>query len=276
MSEAPEQFRAAIEQAGLTPPEFIITDGKLHRFSSDGRRGDNAGWYVFHTGDIPAGAFGCWRSDISGTWRADIGRELTAEENTALKRKAAEDKQNQEAEKKKRQARARERAAKIWDNASDAPADHPYLARKGVGPHGLKLDHGELVVPMYDSAGVLQNLQRIAADGAKNFLFGGRVRGCHLIIGKPNGALGVCEGFATGATVLEDTGHAVAIAFNGGNLPHVAKDLRGKFPDLPLIVCADDDAGTPGNRTQGGASRRCVSRGSGLWRKSTGAGFRLQ
>ena len=49
------QFWAAIAEAGLTPPEFITTDGKLQRFSSDGRRCDKAGWYVFHTGDIPAG-----------------------------------------------------------------------------------------------------------------------------------------------------------------------------------------------------------------------------
>jgi hypothetical protein len=42
MSTALDQFRAAIAEAGLTPPEFITTDGKLHRFSSDGRRGDKA------------------------------------------------------------------------------------------------------------------------------------------------------------------------------------------------------------------------------------------
>jgi putative DNA primase/helicase len=55
-----DQFLAAIEQADLVPPKFIKADGKLHRFSSDGKRGDEAGWYVFHTCDIPAGSFGCF------------------------------------------------------------------------------------------------------------------------------------------------------------------------------------------------------------------------
>jgi putative DNA primase/helicase len=37
------------------------------------------------------------------------------------------------------------------------------------------------------------------------------------------------------------------MAFNAGNLLPVARALRGDFPDLRLIVCADDDAKTPGN-----------------------------
>src|SRR5205807_3004433 len=97
---------------------------------------------------------------------------------------------------KKSQAKARARAAKIWDSAANAPSNHPYLATKGISAHGLRFDHDELVVPMYDSAGVLHNLQFIAADGAKNFLFGGRVTGCHHILGEPNGVLCTAEGYA--------------------------------------------------------------------------------
>jgi putative DNA primase/helicase len=134
MSTALDQFLAAIAEAGLTPPEFITTDGKLHRFSSDGRRCDKAGWYIFHTGDIPAGAFGCWRGGVSETWRADIGRELTAEEIAAHKRKLADAKRKRQEEEKKNRAKARTRAAKIWETAAAAPADHPYLAKKGVRP----------------------------------------------------------------------------------------------------------------------------------------------
>jgi putative DNA primase/helicase len=39
----------------------------------------------------------------------------------------------------------------------------------------------------------------------------------------------------------------VAVAFNAGNLGAVAKAMRDKFPDLPLILCADDDCRTEGN-----------------------------
>jgi putative DNA primase/helicase len=159
----------------------------------------------------------------------------------------ADAKRKQEEEEKKNRAKARTRAAKIWESAAAAPADHAYLAEKGVGPHGLRLHCGELVVPLRDTSGALHSLQFIAADGVKNFLLGGRVTGCHFIIGEPNGALCIVEGFATAASIFESVGHAVAIGFNAGNLPAVAKDLRGKFRDLRLVVCADDDIGTPGN-----------------------------
>ena len=43
-----EQFRGAIRSAGLNPPDMIEPDGNLHRFASNGKRSDNAGWYVFH------------------------------------------------------------------------------------------------------------------------------------------------------------------------------------------------------------------------------------
>ena len=77
MREAIEQFRAAIYSAGLSPPEVIEPNGKLHRFASNGKPSDDAGWYVFHDDGIPAGAFGDWRGGLSETWRADIGRKLS-------------------------------------------------------------------------------------------------------------------------------------------------------------------------------------------------------
>ncbi len=39
----------------------------------------------------------------------------------------------------------------------------------------------------------------------------------------------------------------MAVAFNAGNLKPVAKILREKFPDLPIVVCADNDTKTEGN-----------------------------
>jgi putative DNA primase/helicase len=160
----------------------------------------------------------------------------------------ADAKRKQEEEEKKNRAKARTRAAKIWESAAAAPADHAYLAKKGVGPHGLCLHCGELVVPLRDSAGFLHSLQFIAADGVKNYLFCGRVSGCfHMIGGEPNGALYVAEGYATAASIFEATGIATAVGLSSGNLPPVAKSLRAKFPDARIVICADDDARTPGN-----------------------------
>ena len=66
-------------------------------------------------------------------------------------------------------------------------------------------------------------------------------------MGEPRNVLYIVEGFATGASIHAATGEAVAVAFNAGNLIPVAQALREKFPDLKLVLCADDDHRTPGN-----------------------------
>jgi len=246
MRDVIEQFRTAIHDAGLNPPEVIEADGKLHRFTTNGKHSDDAGWYVFHEDGIPAGAFGDWRTGASETWRANIGRRLSREEDAAHRARIEAIRREREAGHAQRKAEARERAAAIWQVAVPAPDKHPYLVSKGVKAHGLRLHEGALVVPMRDGA-ELQSLQFIGADGGKRFLAGARVSGCYFAIGEPNGTLCIAEGCATSASIFEATGYAVAVAFTAGNLLPVARALRAKFPDLRLIVCADDDAATDGN-----------------------------
>src|SRR5262249_45633045 len=65
--------------------------------------------------------------------------------------------------------------------------------------------------------------------------------------GKPNGLLCIAEGYATAASIHEATGHAVAVAFDAGNLEQVARALQAKYPDLRIVICADDDYRTAGN-----------------------------
>ncbi|MDZ4344010.1 MAG: toprim domain-containing protein, partial [Candidatus Binatia bacterium] len=244
-----EQFRDAIRSAGLEPPDVIEADGKLHRFPSNGKRGDDAGWYVLHADGIPAGAFGDWRTGVSETWRADVGRTLTPQEEAAHRAKVEAMRRQREAEENRRRAKAEEKAAAIWEASQPGAEDHPYLVRKGVKPYGARVQDNALVIPMRDSGGDLHSLQFVAPDGDKRFLASGRVSGCYFPIGEPkNGApLCIAEGYATGATIHEATGYPVAVAFNAGNLEAVARALREKFPDGELILCADDDAATAGN-----------------------------
>jgi len=104
------------------------------------------------------------------------------------------------------------------------------------------------VIPVREGD-VLHSLQFINGNGDKKFLLGGKVQGCYYSIGNPDGAAALCisEGFSTSSTLREATGHPVAVAFNAGNLPVVAKIIREKFPKLPLIICGDDDRKTDGN-----------------------------
>ena len=84
----------------------------------------------------------------------------------------------------------------------------------------------------------------IGADGRKTFLTGGRKRGCYHAIGRPSRALCICEGYATGATIYQTTGHATAVAFDAGNIEPVARAIRSKFPRLAMVICADNDTET--------------------------------
>lgn len=245
MSAPNQQFRDAIQAAGLSPPDVIESDGKLRRFASNGKHGDDAGWYLMYGDGIPAGSFGDWRTGLAQTWRADIGRTPTPAEEAAHLARIERARREREADDAARKTAAASNALSIW-NAAKPVTSHPYLSRKQVKAYGLRVKDDRLIVPMRDG-GEIHSLQFIDADGEKRFLTGGRVKGSYHSIGKPDRVLCVCEGFATGATIHEATGHAVAVAFNAGNLEPVTMALRAKFPALQLIVCADDDAQTPGN-----------------------------
>lgn len=173
-------------------------------------------------------------------------RELTEAERKAFARRMDALRKQHDAEQRERQAQAAAEASQRW-LASDSVIDHPYLTAKRVKAHGLRIHGGVLLVPVRDAKGVLHSLQSIAADGSKRFLPSGRVKGCYHAIGRVSGKVLICEGYATGATLYEQTKHAVAVAFNSGNLLPVAKALRAKFPCIDVVICADDDHATEGN-----------------------------
>ena len=57
--KAEEDFRAALREAGLVPPDSIDGSGKLTRIDLESKKpGNKYGFYVYHSDGIPAGAFG--------------------------------------------------------------------------------------------------------------------------------------------------------------------------------------------------------------------------
>ena len=187
----------------------------------------------------------CFRCGHIETRQSD--REQTPEERKAFARRMDALRRQHDAEQRERQAEAATAAALRWAGAVPA-STHPYLTAKGVKAHGIRLESRQtLLVPMRDAEGRMHSLQAIETDGSKFFTKGGRVKGCYHAIGRPSGRLVVCEGYATGATIHEQTGAAVAVAFNAANLLPVAKALRAKFPCIPLVLAADDDHRTEGN-----------------------------
>ena len=132
MDNVVEQFRLAIREAGLKPPDDIEPDGQLRHLSTNGSATDKAGWCVLFDGDVPAGAFGDFRSGVDEKWRGAIGRRLTSQEKAEQKRRFQEARRRRDAKEAERRKAARGEAQAIWKSAKSAPEDHPYLKRKGV------------------------------------------------------------------------------------------------------------------------------------------------
>jgi len=136
-------------------------------------------------------------------------------------------------------------AKRLW-SAAAATGSFPYLAKKNVDAFGLRFGAKELLVPLVDVDGKLWNVQRVFAKGDKRFLTGGRVSACFHVIGKiaKSAWVLIAEGYATAATLHQATGHAVVVAFNEGNLRHVATSIRALHPSSKVLICADDDQET--------------------------------
>jgi putative DNA primase/helicase len=240
----------AMRACGLEPHKELDLhhNGKLIRYRVVGDKpGSRNGWAVSYSHPVCSGAFGSWKTGEAHTWRENSDKIQTPGERAELKRQIAAMRAARDAEREKVQAEARARAAKLWERARPATNAHPYLQRKGVGAYGVRQLRELLLIPARDAHGLLHTLQFIGPDGAKRFLSGGRIAGCYFAIGRPVDSLLVCEGLATGSTLYAATGRAVAVAFNAGNLQPVASALRAKFPELSLIIVADNDLMTPGN-----------------------------
>lgn len=166
-------------------------------------------------------------------------------------------------------------AAEIWKQCQPAEShSHAYLTTKRINPYGARLYHGPLVVagmrcdgclivPLRDIEGVIWTLEFISPAGEKRFLPNGAKRGHYFAIGKPSEKIIICEGYATGASLYEATGDAVAVAFDASNLLAVAKALRAKYPDTALLIAADNDQWTEGNpgTTRGREAAQAVKAG---------------
>jgi putative DNA primase/helicase len=239
-------FRETIGAAlGYSPDPGILSPGKMIRFSTSDKPHDRSGFAkLFDDGE--GGIFGCWRRDILETWQSRTPR--SPEERTAYAehiRKARDEAAQIESALR---AECRRTSAVLWQQGQDVDAKHPYLLNKGVKPHGIKQKGDALMIPVRGCDGILRGLQFIGPDGAKRFKTGTEVAGGYHAFGKPQrNTILICEGLATGATLHEVTGIPVAVAFNAGNLRHVAEALCDKNPEWRLIVCADDDHATMEN-----------------------------
>jgi putative DNA primase/helicase len=279
----PEGVRKGSEWVARNPTRADREAGSFSVSLSDGR------WHDFASGDgggdvvsLAAYLWGVRQADAARDLARRLGLHLGALEGSpvdagmaeaqrqrlvAARRETEQRNRADAANSQRRKQAAAQFARKLWQSSTPASSTHTYLERKRVLPNGLRQDGGDLLVPLSNAAGVLVNLQRIAADGAKRFLFGGQVLGAFHLLGviSPGCRLYVCEGWATGATLFEqyEAVDAVACAMNAGNLRPVALALRAKYGgQIDLVIAGDDDRCSDGNPGRTAADAAALDAGA--------------
>ena len=234
----------AMAPHGLAPPDHI-EPGKFHRIPGAGKgAGNRSGWCkVLEDGQ--AVAFGDWSTGLSETWQA---RKPANNDELEHWRKLAEQaKREAEAERLRKHEKAAATVEQEWQRAEPASPDHRYLKHKCIQAFGIRQAGDNLIIPICNEAGEIRSIQRIGPDGSKRFAAGGEIKGNFHSIGEPSDTLIICEGYATAASIHQSTGHAVTVSFNCGNLQRVAETMRAKYPDMAIIIAADNDTQTEGN-----------------------------
>ena len=245
-----EEFAEAMRSAGLsTQGDHPIMDGKRHRVPVEGgKKGALDGFYVGHLDGHPAGRIINNKTGTDITWKSK-GYALSDQEKAKLQAEAAEKLAQRAAEQDKLQEATAQRVGRQMADLVPVEQPTPYLQAKGIEAHaGVFTDREgqKTYIPAFDADGKQWTMQYIQEDGTKRFAKDSKKEGCFHPVGGMDAlaaapALVISEGYATAASLAEGLGHATVAAFDSGNLPHVARALREKFPDKPIVIAGDDD-----------------------------------
>lgn len=160
--------------------------------------------------------------------------------NAEMKRRLAAEREKRDERLALDQAEARLKAQRRWAKATPLDGHNAYLEKKGVAPHGCKVEGDNLLVPIYDDEGEILSVQSIAPDSSKRFHPGARVMGGRMNIGIHFGKTIICEGYATGASIYEALAEQVCVAFSKANIHVIAREFASI--GLPFIIAADTNA----------------------------------
>lgn len=262
--------RAACESIGVDY-KSVPADGVFHvaDLTNDHRGRCDARIKIFP--DRQGGIACNWKTNEQRSFFVNNNRDSHEPISAVERERIQAEQQRRQAEQQVRQDKAARKAAALWQAAKPAPEDHPYLVRKQVKAHGLRVgtwqraiqdEQGQwrqisienaLLVPMFDQTGVIRSLQAIFAekhpilDRDKDFLPGGGRGGLFGWIGPRTDKVLIAEGFATAASLHEESGYRVYMAFAANNMMAVGLIVQEKLPDAGIVFCADNDTQTPGN-----------------------------
>jgi P4 family phage/plasmid primase-like protien len=241
-----QSLHDAFAQVAMPFPKRMPESGRFTRFPTSEKQTDDAGWCRLYP-DGTGAVFGDFRSGTSYLWqqRDPNAPPPTDEERQAARVKADAARHKAVAERAAEQAKAKQTASRLWAESVALQATHPYVARKGIAPFGARQSTtGDLMLPVYGPDDELHSLQFIDDAGEKRSLWKGKMKSGRLMLGdaKDGSPLILCEGWATGCSVHQATGHPTAICFSGRNLATVAESLRLRYPNSRLVVAGDLDS----------------------------------
>ncbi|UAK47256.1 phage/plasmid primase, P4 family [Legionella longbeachae] len=235
---------------------------EFHRYRCPHGGSKDAVYKIFTNG-VAAGYFKCWHCGIEDDFCSKSKHDISVAEWEAHNKRLKEAKRQEDLNTRKRYAECAQLARKVFSSAIGVDATKEgYLSKKRVQSYGLKLIDkeneytknaqcysGTLLVPCYNAANELVNLERIYFDVSqsryqKRPLAGAQRSGAFYILGDITAqtrTVLIAEGYSTAATLYEALGYPTVITFNCGNILPVAKVLREKYPYPHFLIAADDD-----------------------------------
>ncbi|AIN14655.1 TOPRIM and DUF927 domain-containing protein [Yersinia pseudotuberculosis] len=150
--------------------------------------------------------------------------------------------------------------------AKTVSGESQYLLNKGLpSPSKALLSDGSLLLVLQGMDGTTTGAQVINPDGSKRLLAGTTKKGSFIPVRlqsptedeQPVTVL-IAEGYATGVTVSLLGNGVVLAALDEGNLIHVAKVCRAKWPLAKIIIAADNDWHEPGECDEKGKPKQNI------------------
>lgn len=268
MRDPLQDFRAVILSALGHAPE-VIEPGRFHRFGTNDRRGDDAGWCKLFE-DMRGGVFGCYRQGVSERWSAVDRGAMTHQQRTESARQVATATAEREDTQRRQWAENARSIALVSVECVQLVTGDPvtlYLKRRGFGsvwplPDLLKLHRAlpywhegkrlgtfpAMVAPIIGPDGRTLALHRtyLTTDGRKADVpspkkvtgAAGPLAGACIPLHKPTrGLLGVAEGIETALAASLASGVPTVAAYSAGAM------ARFLWPAgvQRLVIFADND-----------------------------------
>ena len=247
-----EEFLNRIKSAGVLENN-VIADGQKHRIAVDGDKGkEQSGFYVLHADGVANGYFMNNRTGEEIKWSSkEHSNSMTPEEKAEMKALYQARKAEREQEDKILTEKA-EKAIYAKFMNKEAINEHTYLSNKMIEPTNniYAGQDSTITIPLFNIDGRLKSAQYIDENGEKRFAKNtNKVGAFHIVDGsvsdlKSVKSVVIAEGYATAASINEALNNKdvkVIAAMSANNLDHTVKAVTEKYPNINVIIAADND-----------------------------------